>query len=37
VVARRQGAGLDACPVPYETRPTTVRVKTSSCPMTLHG
>jgi rubredoxin-NAD+ reductase len=37
VVARRQGAGLDECPVSYEVRPTTVRVKTSSCPMTLAG
>lgn len=35
VAARRQGAGLDACPVPYEQRPSLVRVKTSSCPMTL--
>lgn len=37
VVARRQGAALDACPLPYEVRPTTVRVKTTSCPMTLAG
>ncbi len=37
VVARRQGAALDACPVPYEVKPTTVRVKTTSCPMTLAG
>lgn len=37
IAARRQGAGLDACPVPYEVRPTTVRVKTTSCPMTLVG
>lgn len=37
IVARRQGAALDACPVPYEVRPTTVRVKTTSCPMTLVG
>ena len=37
IVARRQGAGLDDCPLPYEVRPTTVRVKTSSCPMTLAG
>lgn len=37
IVARRQGAALDACPVPYEVRPTTVRVKTTSCPMTLAG
>lgn len=37
VVARRQGAGLDDCPVPYEPRPVKVRVKTTSCPMTLPG
>ena len=37
IIARRQGAALDACPVPYEVRPTTVRVKTTSCPMTLVG
>lgn len=37
IAARRQGAALDACPVPYEVRPTTVRVKTTSCPMTLAG
>lgn len=37
IAARRRGAGLDACPVPYEVRPTTVRVKTTSCPMTLAG
>lgn len=37
IAARRQGANLDACPVPYEVRPTTVRVKTTSCPMTLAG
>jgi rubredoxin-NAD+ reductase len=37
IAARRQGAPLDACPVPYEVRPTTVRVKTTSCPMTLAG
>lgn len=37
VLARRQGAGLDDCPVPYEARPATVRVKTTSCPMTLAG
>lgn len=37
IAARRQGAALDACPVPYEVRPTTVRVKTTSCPMTLMG
>ncbi len=35
LVARRQGAGLDACPQPYEVRPAVVRVKTSSCPLTL--
>lgn len=35
LVARRQGAGPDACPVPYAHRPAAVRVKTSSCPMTL--
>lgn len=37
IAARRQGAALDACPVPYEVRPTMVRVKTTSCPMTLAG
>lgn len=37
IAARRQGAALDACPVPYEIKPTTVRVKTTSCPMTLAG
>lgn len=37
LVARRQGAGLDSCPVPYEHKPATVRVKTTSCPMTLTG
>lgn len=37
LAARRQGAALDACPVPYEVKPTTVRVKTTSCPMTLAG
>ncbi len=37
IAARRQGAALDACPVPYEVKPTTVRVKTTSCPMTLAG
>lgn len=36
VFARRQGAAIDTCPVPYEVRPTTVRVKTTSHPMTLH-
>lgn len=36
LAARRQGAALDACPVPYESRPAVVRVKTSSCPLTLH-
>jgi len=35
IAARRQGGALDDCPVPYEVRPTTVRVKTTSCPMTL--
>lgn len=37
LVARRQGAALDDCPLPYECKPTTVRVKTTSCPMTLAG
>lgn len=37
LVARRQGAGLDDCPVAYEHKPATVRVKTTSCPMTLAG
>lgn len=35
-LARRQGADLEACPLPYEPRAALVRVKTSSCPMTLH-
>lgn len=35
IAARRQGAGLDDCPVPYELKPAIVRVKTTSCPMTL--
>ena len=37
LVARRGGASLDDCPVPYEHKPATVRVKTTSCPMTLAG
>lgn len=36
LAARLQGAGLDACPRPYEAKPAVVRVKTTSCPLTLH-
>lgn len=35
LIARRDGAGLEACPVPYEARPPIVRIKTSSCPLTV--
>ncbi len=36
LVARRLGADLEACPLPYEPPPALVRVKTTTCPMTLH-
>ena len=36
LVARRQGAAQDDCPVAYEAKPAVVRVKTTSCPLTLH-
>lgn len=35
LAARRAGAGTDACPVPYEAKAAVVRVKTSSCPLSL--
>lgn len=36
LAARRAGADTDACPVPYEAKAAVVRVKTTSCPLTLH-
>lgn len=36
IVARRQGADLTACPLPYEARTAVVRLKAASCPLTLH-
>lgn len=35
LAARARGAALSACPVPYEVRPALVRVKTTSCPLSL--
>ena len=35
LAARRAGAGTDACPVPYEAKAAVVRVKTTSCPLSL--
>ena len=35
LAARRAGAGTDACPVPYEVKAAVVRVKTTSCPLSL--
>ena len=35
LAARRAGAGTDACPVSYEAKAAVVRVKTTSCPLSL--
>lgn len=35
LIARRDGADLEACPVPYDARAPIVRIKTSSCPLTV--
>lgn len=35
LAARRAGAEDSACPIPYEAKPAVVRVKTTSCPLTL--
>lgn len=35
LTARRAGAGTDACPLPYEAKAAVVRVKTTSCPLSL--
>lgn len=35
LAARRAGAGDSACPIPYAAKPAVVRVKTTSCPLTL--
>ncbi len=36
LAARRAGAPESDCPVPYTAKPAVVRVKTTSCPLTLH-
>lgn len=36
LAARHAGAPTDTCPLPYETKAAVVRVKTTSCPLTLH-
>ena len=36
LAVRRAGADTSACPVPYEVKAAVVRVKTTSCPLTLH-
>lgn len=36
LAARRAGGTTDVCPVPYEAKAAVVRVKTTSCPLTLH-
>ncbi len=36
LAARRAGAPDTDCPLPYEVKPAVVRVKTTSCPLTLH-
>ena len=36
LAARRAGASESECPVPYTAKPAVVRVKTTSCPLTLH-
>ena len=36
LAARRAGAPESVCPVPYTAKPAVVRVKTTSCPLTLH-
>ena len=35
LAARRAGAAESACPLPYQAKPAVVRVKTTSCPLTL--
>lgn len=36
LAARRAGAPDTECPLPYVVKPAVVRVKTTSCPLTLH-